>query len=1072
MLKKLLFLILLSFINFIAFSQAVVAVNDTANTAEDSTIIILVQANDYGGPASCSGDYSTSLWSPPKHGSASVVSGKNINYTPAPNDYGKDTFQYKLCDCIVGSNNCSIATIIVNIANRNDPPTANYDIDTLYEDGQIILNVQINDSEPDGDFMITVNGGQAPAHGIAIILNNDSIKYIPNANYFGSDSFIYQVCDNPIGSLALCDTAWVYLYVLPVNDRPLAVDDVKTTNEDTPVNIDVQANDSDVDFDLLHTTILSPPKHGTALLLNGDSIKYTPNLNYYGKDTLIYLVCDTGSPVLCDTAVVIITISPVNDKPVAVDDLNNTTNEDTPKVIKVKQNDTDVDGNPLTTSVVSNPANGTLQVINGDSIRYTPNPDFYGIDTFFYKICDNGTPPLCDTAMVVITVLSVNDKPIANDDFVSIPEEGSTVVYPLANDTDIENGTLSITIVSPPKNGVGTLVGDSISYNPNLNFYGNDTIVIQVCDNGTPPLCDTSIIVFYVTPVNDKPLAVDDYVTTAEAFPTKIDVQANDSDVDNTVLTTQIISNPTHGSATVINQDSVLYTGNMGYFGLDTFTYMICDNAVPPLCDTAVVYITIGQVNDPPIALNDVVQTIENAAPFFIDVQANDHDVDNTNLTTTIIKQPSHGSASVSNGDSISYQPNLHFSGNDTIIYMICDDGVPVLCDTAYVYITVNNVNDKPIAVDDLFNFMNEDDSIVIHVLNNDIDYDNNVLSVAIIGQPAHGTVTVMNGDSVQYIPNPNYNGNDTFVYRICDNGIPPLCDTAIVVIVVHPINDMPVANDDTAKVNSGTSVTIPILANDVDVDGETLTNPSVLLPSHGSIIINPDGSITYTPDPNYEGYDTIKYFICDALNTCDSAYVIIYVNKNEKPIAINDSETFFETQQMDVAILSNDSDPDGDSLTVSITIAPTNGTVTITNGIATYLPTNEYVGVDSFMYTICDNGSPTMCDSTWVVITVLEGDIKPLIDNSISPNGDGQNDALIIHNLNLFTNTHMKVVNRWGDIVFDQPNYQNDFDGTEKKGWKNLGDNTLPEGTYFYLFNYTYNNQNKISSGYIVLKR
>lgn len=1055
-----------------SYSQAVVAVNDTVNGVEDSTITILVQQNDYGGPIACGGDYSTNLWTSPRHGTASVVGGKSILYIPAANYFGNDTFQYQLCDCIVGSNNCSIATVIVRVVNRNDPPTANFDLDTVYEDNTLIINVQNNDTEPDGDFLVTVNGGQAPAHGIAIILNNDSIKYIPNANYFGPDSFIYKVCDNPIGSLALCDTAWVYIYVIPVNDKPLAVDDTKQTNEDTPINIDAQVNDSDVDGDVLTTTIITVPKYGTATVLNGDSILYTPAANYYGKDTLYYKICDNGTPSLCDTAVIILTINAINDKPIAVDDLNNTTNEDSPIVIKVKSNDNDVDANPLITSIISNPTNGTVIVLNGDSVRYTPAANYYGQDTFYYKICDNGAPILCDTAMVVVTILPINDKPIANDDFVSVAEEGTIVIYPLANDTDVENGTLTISIVSPPKNGIGTLVGDSITYTPNQNFNGNDTIVLQICDNGIPQVCDTSLIVFYVTPVNDRPVAVDDYVTTAEAIPTKIDVQGNDFDVDNTVFTTQLFTFPKHGAATVINQDSILYIGNTGYFGQDTFSYIICDNAVPALCDTAVVYITIGQVNDPPIAINDILQIIENSPAVAINVQANDHDVDNVNLTTTIIKQPLNGTASVSNGDSIIYQPAVHFSGNDTIIYMICDDGVPVLCDTAIVIITVNNINDKPIAVDDLFNFMNEDDSLIIHVKANDIDYDNNVLTVTIISQPQHGIATVLNGDSVRYTPNPDYNGNDTFIYRICDNGLPPLCDTAIVVMAISPINDVPVANNDTATVNSGNTVIIPILANDYDVDGETLSNPSVLLPNHGSIAINADGSIAYTPDPNYEGYDTIKYYICDGLGNCDSAYVIIYVNKNEKPIAVSDNETYFETQAMEIAILSNDSDPDGDSLTVSIIQSPAHGTVSYSNGVATYLPTNGYTGVDSFMYTICDNGSPIMCDSAWVVVNILEGDIKPIIDNSISPNGDGQNDALIIHNLSLFTNTTMKIINRWGDVVFNEANYQNDFDGNEKKSWKNFGDDKLPEGTYFYIFNYTYNSQNKTMSGYVVLKR
>ncbi len=1052
--------------------QAVVAVNDTFYAVEDSVVTVNVQMNDYGGPAVCAGVFSTDIWATPHHGTAFVVFGKNIVYTPDANYFGNDTLQYQLCDCIVGSNNCSIAQVIFNVDNRNDSPIANFDLDTLKEDNVKIINVQKNDIEPDGDFLVTINGGQAPQHGIAIILNNDSIRYIPNANYFGPDSFIYKVCDNPIGPLGLCDTAWVFIYVTPVNDKPVAIDDLnKSTNEDTPFTVDVQANDSDVDNDFLTTAFLSGPQHGSVIVLNGDSVRYSPTLNFNGFDTIIYKICDNGNPMLCDTAILAIRVLAVNDKPIATDDLINTTTEDVPLTITVQSNDIDVDNNPLITTILANPPHGGVQVTGNKNVLYTPQSNFFGVDTFYYKVCDNGSPALCDSAMVVVNVSYVNDKPVANDDVLSTQEEIPVTIYPLTNDLDVENGVLNITVVTTSTNGMATLVGDSIAYAPNLNFYGIDTIRIKVCDDGVPSLCDTSLIIINVLPVNDKPIATDDYVTVSEAKPAVIDVQYNDIDVDNFVLNTRVISNPQNGTVSVLNNDSILYTGNTGYFGPDTFQYVICDNAVPSLCDTAVVYVTVNQVNDKPVANDDNVVTVENTIPIIINVQLNDFDVDNTHLMTTIIRIPTHGNVSVLNGDSLSYQPNAHFSGNDTIIYVICDDGVPVLCDTAMVFITVNNINDKPFAIDDVFNFMVEDSSIIIDVQQNDYDIDNITLATTIIVAPHHGQATVVNDDSITYIPNANYNGPDTIIYRLCDNGIPPLCDTAIVVVNVSPINDAPVANNDTVLVNSGFPITIPVLENDFDVDGESLGGANVVLPKHGTVSINADSTLQYIPDANYEGYDTIKYYICDALGICDSALVIIYVNKNVAPLAVDDEVTYFETQTMTIPVLDNDSDADGDLLNI-VLANPFHGMVSVSNGVVTYIPNIDFIGTDSFQYAICDNGSPVKCDTAWVVVHVLEGDIKPLIDNSISPNGDGKNDALVIYNLSLFSNTQMKMMNRWGDIVYSRGDYQNDFDGNGNTNWKDFNDRVLPEGTYFYVFTYTYNSLSKTVSGYVLIKR
>jgi hypothetical protein len=183
--------------------------------------------------------------------------------------------------------------------------------------------------------------------------------------------------------------AWVYIALAPVNEAPIAVSDAVSTPEDIPTSIDVQINDTDVDggLDTLITTIIIAPING-----NGVEVDYTPNPNFTGIDSFQYMICETSN--VCDTAWVFITVTGENDKPVAIND-EVTTDEGVAITVDVQVNDSDPDGGTLATSIIDGPNNGSGLVINGESILYTPNPNFFGDDTISYKIFDIFTD--CDT---------------------------------------------------------------------------------------------------------------------------------------------------------------------------------------------------------------------------------------------------------------------------------------------------------------------------------------------------------------------------------------------------------------------------------------------------------------------------------------------------------------------------------------------------------------------------------------------------------------------------------------------------------------------------------------------------
>jgi gliding motility-associated-like protein len=367
------------------------------------------------------------------------------------------------------------------------------------------------------------------------------------------------------------------------------------------------------------------------------------------------------------------------------------------------------------------------------------------------------------------------------------------------------------------------------------------------------------------------------------------------------------------------------------------------------------------------------------------------------------------------------------------------------------VIINVTSVNDAPVIVDDAAT-TNEDTPIAINILGNDTDVDGAIIpaNVNVLLLPKHGTISKDNAGVITYTPNPNFNGVDTLMYQYCDGGTPSLCDTAIVVITVTPVNDAPVATFNGGSTDEDTPITIAVLGNDTDVDSP-LNNPhsSTLAgsnPSNGTVVYNADGTITYTPNANYSGPDSFIYEICDngTPQKCDTA--IVYINVTPVPDAKNDTATVKGGTSVAIPWLKND---EGVTETPSIITTPTHGTVTVNaDGTITYIPKAGFVGVDSLVYVVCNNVGK--CDTAIVYINVTRPEALD-VPEGFSPNGDGVNDTFVIPGIETYPTTVIKFFNRWGNLVYEESNYQNNWNGTSNKGLT-FGGDVLPVGTYFYI--------------------
>ena len=340
----------------------------------------------------------------------------------------------------------------------------------------------------------------------------------------------------------------------------------------------------DPDGDAVTVSIIGPAAaHGSASL-SGNTITFTPTFGYIGNDTITYKLCDSGSPTYCDTAIYIITVTA--GPPVAMRDTISVNSGSFVKV-KVQANDTlSVSTFSYTTSLmpsILSASNGTAVVVN-DSIRYTPNAGFTGVDSLVYQICDNNSPQACDTAFMYITVL--NQNPVANADAGTTSACNAIIINAVANDTDPEGGVLTITSVSSPSNGTAIISNNEIVYTPSSSpvFIGVDNFTYQVCDNGTTQKCVTgnvSITVNGVYPPSTPPVLGIDSDSTFVNQTLYMIVIANDSDPDLDSIqvdsTATGLLAPTIGYITYLPNNQVVYHPNLNVMGRDSFEYQVCD---------------------------------------------------------------------------------------------------------------------------------------------------------------------------------------------------------------------------------------------------------------------------------------------------------------------------------------------------------------------------------------------------------------------------------------------------------------------------------------------------------------
>jgi len=866
---------------------------------------------------------------------------------------------------------CATADITIRTAS---PPTAADDVYWGLVGVPVGGRVTSNDTiDPAGFASVVVLGPLPAAASVGTVtVVGEVVTLTPVATFAGQVSIVYELHDG-LGQIATATVTFV------VNDPPVLTQPQRElapgATSAVPlgeliVGTGVVHGDlpDDGDSDGIGTITVTT---GTGMCtLVGGAISITAP-GSPGRFVCNVRVCEerpTAPASACATTPIVV-IVPGADPPVANDDAYAGA-QGAPLGGDVTVNDTvDVARGAieLVTVLGPTPDPSTQGVVTavGEVVTFTPVASFVGTLQVVYRLADGMGQS--DTATITFLV---NDPPVLDDPEVPGPPGvpvrvpldevivGTGVVHgddPGDGDTD---GIGTITIVSGPC----TLDGDDVVITTGAASAEAPTAYVcrvRVCEERPVACAETPVSVI----VPALPEAADDAATTPEDTATTIVVGAND---DPGLTVTAIDRPPAHGTVTIDPSGTITYRPAADWNGTDTFDYETC-NALD-MCTTATVVVTVSPVPDAPIAGDDTASTATSTA-VTIDLLGNDHDPDGDALTVTAVTTPAHGTVGI---DGV-YTPEPGYRGSDTFDYTVCD--TTGRCDTGRVTVTVGGDNQTPIGGDDHVT-VGEDGTTTIPVLDNDGDPDGDDIYVDDVTQPGHGTVTIDDDGAIVYTPDPDFAGEDTFTYTVCDTE--GACTDVTVTVTVTPVADPPVAVDDARATPFETAITFDVRDNDLDVDGDALTVASHTTPASGTLVLGGDGRFTFTPAAGMSGVVTFDYVVSDPGGLTDDARVTITVgddpDPNGDPEARDDLVTVPAGDTIHIVVLSNDDDPDGDGLVITSVTEPEHGTVTINpDGTITYTPDDGYIGEDAFTYTVSDGRGGS--DSATVRITVVPDD-------------------------------------------------------------------------------------------------
>lgn len=613
-----------------------------------------------------------------------------------------------------------------------------------------------------------------------------------------------------------------------------------TTAEDTPVELHVLDGARFPDGDVLRVVSAGAPGH-LAEIVNAGTIRLTPAPDFHGSVEVNYRVSDDGA--LIGAAVALVTVTPVNDAPVA-----------TPAKLEVYDSAditltaSDVDGDRLRFEVITQPSHGTLTG-TPPNLHYAGATDFTGDDLFTFQVSD---AELSSVAVVQLSVTAAA-APVARSSEASGFED---LPFAIALEGSVSNGAVPrFTIEAMPQHGTISGTPPGLVYHPVADFHGDDALQFSVSDGVRRSQIATLTI--HVAPVNDAPVVMAQTVEATEDTP--IDIALDASDVDGDLLVLVETGLALHGTV-VFTGSTARFTPAPNFNGTASFNVEAFDGQL--FSQPVTVTIHVAAVNDPPVASALTASLNEDTSGT---ITLTGSDADGDRLQFAVVDSPQHG-ALTGTPPQLTYTPAADYNGPDSFTYTATDG--TATSPPAKVSITVRSVNDPPVATSATVT-TDEDTPVTVALQASDVD--GQTLSFSITSAPPDGSFT-LTGASLTYTPALNATGPRTFTFRASDGS---LSASATIAINITPINDPPIAIDDYVALDPGSPRTIDVVANDVDPEGDAFQIDSFDPPAHGTVE-RVGGKLVYTPNAgeDFTGVDVFGYTVSDVHGAASTAQV------------------------------------------------------------------------------------------------------------------------------------------------------------------------------------------------------
>ena len=926
------------------------------NEQEEFSLTIPVEDNDI--PANT---FTFSMTGAP---AGAVLNSETGEFTWTPTEEqgpGVYTFTVKVCDNGTPSL-CAQQNLAITVHEVNASPEFKYPIEDQTIDELVSFSWNFKAIDPDQPEQTMSYSAENLPDGATLNATTGEFEWTPTeVQGPGTYTITVKACDS--FDPQACATATFTLTVNEVNLAPQiypVIDDMVVDELET-IDFEVPVRDKDLPANTLTLSLINPPEG--AQIVEGHFVWTPSEAQGAGEYNITVQVCDDGDPVLCGEDTFKVTVNEVNVAPSiepAIEDM--TINEMELTSFTVVAVDPDLPANTLTFSLIGAPSGAAIDAMTGE-FTWTPTElQGPGVYTFTLKVCDNGTPSLCDEQELTITVLEANLTPV----FV-YPIEDKTideltqVTYDLrASDPDKPAQTLSYSMENAPEGAVLNPTTHVFSWTPNeAQGPGVYEITFKACDDGEPVACAETVVTITVREVNVAPvIAPIPAQEVDELALVTFTATATDEDLPAQTLAFSLKNAPE--GATIDPLTGVFtWTPNANQ-GTQTYLFQVCvsDGAIE-VCTN--VTVTVNNVDFEPVAVDDAYSTNEDvvlnvAAPGVLE---NDSDPDSPVLTAVLVETVSHGELTLNADGSFVYTPALNYNGTDSFTYK-ASDGTHE-SEVATVTITINPVNDAPVAVDDAYTVA-EDAVLTVAapgVLANDSDVDGDVLNATLRTNVSHGVLALLSDGSFTYTPDQDFFGTDSFTYTLISHPQTEegWTDWATVTITVTPVNDAPVLDEIP-------DFTIPVLepfafiASATDIDDAELTF-SLVNPPDGAAIDPETGEFTWTPTVEQLGEHDIELCVSDGeLKDCQT-FKITVVPVNQAPVAVADAYSVEKDGVLSIAapgVLENDTDPDNSALSAHLVETVQNGTLILNpDGSFIYIPNKGFSGEDSFTYKAFD---------------------------------------------------------------------------------------------------------------------